>query len=358
MSKIKFAIIGGGWRTTFFLNIARALPKIFEVCGMVVRDEAKSKLIETEWGVTTYRTIDQLLAVQSPSFVLVCVSKPAVSGIIRELTAKGTAVLSETPPALDLDDLAELNKLVDHGAKIQVSEQYHLQPLHAARLSVARSGLLGSVSEVQISVCHDYHAMSLARKFLRIDYENAEITPYRFDSPIVDGPDYLGIVNEERIVQSKQTIALLNFGGKLVIYDFTNDQYFSWIRSLRLLVRGDRGEINDEQVKYLQDHRTPIEFNLLRQSAGENGNLEGYYLKGILAGQEWAYKNPFAPGRISDDEIAMASCLAKMDEYVNGGPEFYSLAEASQDHYLGLMIEKAVKSGQVVKTEHQPWSRL
>jgi hypothetical protein len=32
----------------------------------------------------------------------------------------------------------------------------------------------------------------------------------------------------------------------------------------------------------------------------------------MLAGEEWIYKNPFIPGRLTDDEIAIATCLKKM----------------------------------------------
>lgn len=156
---------------------------------------------------------------------------------------------------------------------------------------------------------------------------------------------------------SRQVIAHLDFAGKLAIYDFCDDQYFSWIRSPRVLVRGERGEINNNQVRYLADFRTPISFEFVRQNAGEDGNLEGYYHKGILAGNEWVYKNPFAPGHLSDDEIAIASCLVKMDRYVAGGPDFYSLAEASQDQYLNLMIEHALTSSQAISTTQQPWTK-
>ena len=166
----------------------------------------------------------------------------------------------------------------------------------------------------------------------------------------------MGNIQEEKRVDSEQVIAYMNFGNKLGIYDFTNEQYFSWIRSLRLHVRGDKGEITDERIKYLKDFKTPIELDLRRQTAGENENLEGYYLKGILAGDKWIYQNPVIPGRITDDEIAIATCLMKMDQYVKGGPEFYSLAEASQDHYLALMVDKAVKTGETIKTETQPWA--
>ena len=40
------------------------------------------------------------------------------------------------------------------------------------------------------------------------------------------------------------------------------------IRATRLLVRGERGEIVDTTVRYLQDQATPVEFTLKRMDAG------------------------------------------------------------------------------------------
>ena len=45
-----------------------------------------------------------------------------------------------------------------------------------------------------------------------------------------------------------------------------------------------------------------------------------------------------------------------MRVYVGGGPDVYSLAEASQDNYLQLAIRRAVETGEAVRTEPQPWS--
>ena len=77
--------------------------------------------------------------------------------------------------------------------------------------------------------------------------------------------------------------------------------------------------------------------------------------KGILAGDRWIYRNPLAPGRLSDDEIAVGTCLDKMARYVEGGESFYGLAEASQDQYLSLMVDRAVASGDAVTTTAQSW---
>lgn len=356
MTPTHFAIVGGGWRAEFYLRIARALPNRFRIDGMVVRNPEKGQVLAQAWGVPTYGTLDALLQAHQPQFAVTSVPWEANPGLVRELAERGLPVLSETPPAPNIERLAQLWSLVKQGARIQVAEQYIYQPLHAARLAFATSGKLGTVSQAQVSAAHGYHGTSLIRLFLGIGYEPARITARRFASPLIAGPGRDGPPSEEHLTSSAQVIAWLDFGDRLGVYDFTGDQYFSWVRGQRLLIRGDRGEINNQEASYLQDFRTPIDVTFRRVSAGANGNLEGYYLKGILAGDEWAYRNPFIPGRLTDDEIAIATCLAGMGAYVEGGPEVYSLAQACQDRYLDLLIAQAAESGQPVQAERQPWA--
>ena len=181
------------------------------------------------------------------------------------------------------------------------------------------------------------------------------ITAREFRSELLAGPTRQGPPSAEQMTPSRQLLAWLDFGDKLGVFDFAGEMYFSWIRSQRLLVRGDRGEINNAQVRYLHDHATPISFDLRRQDAGEEGNLEGYFHRGILGGSDWLYRNPFAPARLTDEEIAIATALARVDAYVNGMSDCYSLADAAQDQYLALSIEQAITSGATVRTTPQPW---
>ena len=188
-----------------------------------------------------------------------------------------------------------------------------------------------------------------------LDAEPLTITAHRFVSPIVAGPDRSGPPADERIVDSDQVVAWLDAGDRLGVYDFSDDQYFSWIRSPRVVVRGERGEIHDRTVSWLVDHRTPASVELVRRDAGHDGNLEGFHLVGITLGDDWVYRNPFAPARLSDDEIAVASCLAGMAAWLDGGPDVCSLADAAQDHYLGLMIERAARTGRPVRVAGHVW---
>ena len=354
---IHFAIVGGGWRAAFYLRIVHALPNLFSLDGLVVRDSAKGHSLEQTWGVPTFRSVQELLAISKPEFVVTCVAWEPNPALVEQLTRYDLPILSETPPAPDLERLKHLADLARGGARIQVAEQYIYQPHHAARLALIASGAIGKVSEAQVSICHGYHGMSLMRHFLGIGYENARITARTFKSPLIGGPGRDGPPTSEQQTTSSQVLAWFDFGDRLGVYDFTGDQYFSWVRGQHLLVRGERGEIADMQASYLLDYATPMTITFERQVAGANGNLEGLYFKGISGGGKWFYRNPFIPAPLSDEELAIASTLTKMRKYSRGaGAGPYALAEACQDRYLDLMMEQALRSGQTITTETQCWA--
>ena len=357
MSAIEFGIVGAGWRTEFYLRIARALPDRFKVTGVAESDPKKHKPFEQTWGLPIYADIAELLKKSSPSFVVAAVGWASTPGVMIELSERKMPVLTETPPASDLKGLLELNAKIKKDARIQVGEQYWVQPHLQACSNLIKQGLLGRLTHAQVSVAHGYHGISLIRRFLGIGLEAPKISGKHFTAPIVAGSGRQGPPECEQIKDSGQDIIFFDWGDRLGLLDFTGDQYFGWIRNPRLLLRGERGEIVNDVAYYLKDFRTPMAVELHRETTGANGNLEGFYLRGIRAGGEWAYINPFAPAPLSDDELAIATCLVKMDEYVRTGREFYTLAEAMQDHYLNLLCQQAVKEGREFQAERQPWAK-
>lgn len=354
--RVRFGIIGSGWRSEFFLRVARELPGRFDVTGLVTRSEDTGRRIRDTWGVQPFASIEDLVAATSPSFVVVSVPRAIAPRSIHRLAELGVPVLTETPPGPDVEALTDLHALVRRGAVIQVAEQYHLSPLLRAQLHLAASGRLGRVSQVLVAQCHDYHGVSIMRRALGVGFDDVTITASTFESPLVQGPSRHGDPHQEEVITAHQVSARFDYGDRLGVYDFAAEQYFSWIRANRLLVRGERGEINDLDVRYLADHRTPVSTSLRRVAAGEGGNLEGFFLRGILAGTEWVFTNDFVPGRLSDDELAIAECLVRMGKHVQGGPDLYSLAEASQDHYLSLLMQEAAATGEPVRSRPQAWS--
>lgn len=356
MDKIEFGLIGGGWRAEFYLRIAQQLPDQFAVAAMFVRNFEKAEELRRLWGVKVYTSFEEFTSSGAYMFTVVCVPRDISMEYIIRLAAAGIPMLAETPPAPHLEDLIELWKQVGASARIQIAEQYLFQPMHAARIAVARSGRLGEISQAQVSVAHGYHGVSLIRQLLGVEFQNVIVRGQNFQSPILKGPGRSGPPAAKEVIQSTQTIGTLDFEGKLGIFDFVGDQYFSWIRQNRILVRGECGEIVNEKVAWLEDFDTPIYSELRRVDTGHGGNLEGFYLKGIMGNGEWLYRNPFAPARLTEDEIAIAESLARMGKYVQGGPSFYSLAEGSQDHYLAMLIAQAAATGEVITSQTQVWS--
>jgi hypothetical protein len=308
---IVFHILGGsGFRAQAYLQIARELPDRFRVGGMVVRNEEKRASMKRAWQIPVYGDLDSLLRSQGPpDFVVVSVSKSASAGYLHDLAQRGIPALAETPPAPDVNGLLWLHEeLTRKGARIQVAEQYPLQPMHAARQEIIRSGALGNVNQATVSFSQTYHAASLLRRMLGIGFEPATIRGMRFESPWLAGPDRGGPPTEEKLITSQRDLAWLDFGGKLGIYDFTYNQHRSWIRSNHISVRGERGELFDHRLDVMSDYATPLHLEVKRIQKGEEGNMEGHFL------------------------------------------------DASQDHYLGLMIEEAIRTGDVVQTVRQPWA--
>src|SRR6516165_10154193 len=90
---------------------------------------------------------------------------------------------------------------------------------------------------------------------------------------------------------------------------------------------------------------------------GQTGELGREHHKGYIGGADWWYRNSFAPARLSDDEIAIATCLESMARYLETGEPFYGLAEGCQDHYLSILIDRAVTTRGPVESCTQIWAR-
>ncbi len=346
MSKISFVIVGAGWRARFYLRVARALPDLFSVGGMVVRDRSKAEAIEREWGVPTYRDIEALLKGGRPRFCVSSVSWASNPEIILELVDHGLPVLSETPPAPDVPGLKALVERVRASlGMVQVAEEYHLRPLHLAQAEVLCRGLLGPVGHVNVSVGHGYHGISLMRRFLGVTFEAARIHAFGFPYSVVQGPGREGPPAREQIVEERQDLFVFQFPDRRVgIVDFTGSQYFGWIRADRLLARGERGEMDWDDVVMLKDFATPLRLRIERVESGRYGSLAAPRLEGFRFGESWIWRNPY-PAPLMDDELALCEVLSRMAAYTEGGAELYPLAEGVHDHYLYIKAQESAARG-------------
>jgi len=331
MSKTKFILHGSGWRAEFFLRVAKALPNRFEITAVVTTNKEKAGLFAKKFGVKCCETMEEALASATPHFAVVSVNASVNVDVSLKWLNAGVPVLLEAPPAPNLEELERFKNAMPQDAKIQIAEQYPFQPMHMARLAFLLTGKLGEIQHAQVSYTHGFHAVALIRKFLGVGLVIPKITATTFPISVVGGYTRDGEPQQETIVEKKQTIAVLDFGGKTGLLNFETDQHRSWVRSPIIQVKGTHGEIFNHKIKYLKDYKMPIESDFVRKDLGTEDNFEGYDLKGILGDGLWLYRNPYQGSRLVDDEIAVATLLDAMAEYVNGGQSFYSFEEAAFD---------------------------
>jgi predicted dehydrogenase len=354
---IRYAVVGRGWRAQFFLRLAATMPERFTVTGVVTRDAEGGREVESQFGVASFRSLDDLLRSKRPDFVVTCVPRDINPGFVEEAVAAKLAVLSETPPATDLDGLRSLWSRVGSNGLVQVAEQYLLLPDHAARRAVVEHGTIGPATSVHVCSTHDYHAVSMIRGLLGMRFETATVRASQFTAALSDPLSPAGWSGDDKPIKRTTTVATIDFGDRMGLYDFTDNQWWNPLRTRRIVIRGERGEIVDDRVVRLLDARTPIESQLIRRQTGRDLNLEGADLDHITFDGAVVYRNEFNGARLSDEDIAISTLLDRMGRWRRGeGDAPYPLADACQDHLIALALAESVKSGAPVTTTTEPWA--
>jgi hypothetical protein len=355
------ALVGGGFRAQMFARVVSAVPERFRLAGAVVRDTGRGAAFGESFGVPTWRSVAGA-RLDGVDVVVVAVSGSASAAVIADLAARtagdgaGPVILAETPPGVDTEELAALHRLVQDGARIQVAEQYHAEPLLSSQLAVAASGALGRVTQANVTISHGYHGVGVLRRALGIGFEDAEIRATTWTAPLRAGPTRAGDPTQDRLVDAVRTLAWLDFGDRQGAVDFEDQQVRSWVRTTSLLVRGTDGELRDDVVRRLADPFTPVRSRIERLDAGGPGNQEGLFLRGYGFEGRSVFENPFGRARLFDHELGIAVLLDRVGAYARGGPSVYSLAEAAQDRYLDLQIQQAARTGETVRTTRQVWA--
>lgn len=352
---VRFAVVGSGWRSEFHIRMAQAAPDRLQVVGVVAQTAAEAQRITDRWGVPAVTSIGEVLAL-APEFVVAAVSWPAMPGVVRELVAAGVKVMAETPPAPDLAGLRSLWSDVGASGLVQVGEQYMLMPGHASRQAVLRDGVIGTASSVEIASTHLYHAVSLIRGFLGVDMADTVVNARTFVAPLVDPLTFDGWVTDPQPKPATTTIGTLDFGdGRMGLYDFVENQWWNPLLARRIVIRGSLGEIVDDTVTRLTPEG-PITSPIVYRRTGVDMNLEGNEVVHTSFDGKVVYRNPWVGTRLSEDDIAVASHLVAVGRWARGeGEAPYSLAQACQDHALGLAIEESARTGADVRVAKEEW---
>ncbi|MBO5199850.1 MAG: Gfo/Idh/MocA family oxidoreductase [Clostridia bacterium] len=307
---IRFGLIGGGWRSEFYIRISAALPELFTLTGVYLRNPDTMRRFEKKYPhIPLFGSLSPLLDTK-PDFLVLAVSKAEGSEEIIRLADMGLALLAETPAGNTVEATEALLAAEKPFWRVQVAEQFHLMPRFRAIKSIIDEGKIGEVTHVTLSCCHDYHAVSLLRYLLDAT-GLPEVSGITLTDRLTRHSGRYGDIPPEEAECERKT-ALLHWGGKTAFYDFSKEQYFSLIRRKSIIVQGVKGEITEEACTYIEGDK-PTTLTLSPLPHFKNATLD-------------------------EDEQAIALCLIKMDEYLKTGKEFYPLKRACQDALIAYRL--------------------
>ncbi len=352
MEKIRYAVVGTGWRALFFIRAAKNLPELFEVTGVLTRTKERAEQFEKEHGVKTFTDMDEMLKTK-PEFVVSCVTRSAITGVTLELMERGVNVLSETPLANDEQSLLKVYETWKRkGVTLQLAEQYFLYPSHEARAALVRKGLLGEVSSCALSLIHEYHALSMMRVYLNADDAGAVIHAVGDTRDIVSTGDRSGVLTDGKVGFEHRVFARIAYAnGKLGLYDFSGTQYHSEIRSNHLRILGDRGEIFDDEVRWVPEDNRPMRARLEYRKDVATGTVRAIDFNG-----ERVYENTFrCDVAMSEDDIAVSCVIKGMGEAVREGKLFYPMKDCFRDGYYTWLLQEAERNGEAMQAKPMPW---
>jgi len=380
---VAIGVVGTGWRAEFFARVTQALPEQLTLVGIAARRPERAEEARRRWQVPVVDDPVELVRRVRPDLVVTAVPWEVNPTVVTDLVDAGAKVLTETPPAPDAGALFRLWDRVGSTGRVQVAEQYLSLPGHAARLALIDSGVIGTPTSAQVSSTHGYHAVSMIRGFLGVGRESVTVQAQRFIAPLVDPLNRDGWTDDDEPKPAGTTLATLDLGhGRSGLYDFTDGQWHNQLRFRRVLIRGVRGEISDDDVIRLvapSEARPPsdrppgpgnedgrpvvvaphaiVTSRLHRYQLGHDLNLDGHDTEHLSFDGKVVWRNPFVGRRFMDEEIAIASMLTASAAWAtDAGPEPYPLAEGCHDHLIALAIDESVATSGPVTTGPVPWA--
>ncbi len=337
---LSFVVVGSGYRAQFYGRIAKKHPELFRAM-FLCRSQAKVDFMQ-EMGMQATTSLAACEQFQ-PDFIVVAATKKDLGEIAAVWADKGYPVAMETPAGISLAQLEALHALHEKSARITVFEQYHRYPILAAGLHELTLGRIGNPSSAYISLAHEYHAASLLRRMLDTLGEGYSMIGTRSKNTVVETDSRYGRILDGRTsVRQRDVVTICYESGKMALYDFSGLQYHSLIRSRHLIVRGDKGEWNDDHIVFLDENNNPVHKKLvpLQHPVLEVPDL---LETGLTLDND-------------QDEYAIATMLLDMGEFIDTGKEPYPLGEALDDAYFAVFMKEALECpGKTIASKKMPW---
>ena len=348
---MRIILIGYGWRSLFYYRIIKALPERFTLVNWVLHSKQRAEQVKQQYQTTT--SFDVLEALSYPhDLVVLCVPSLSLQSLLPTLIECGETILCETGfTQLSLQTLSTIYTLYAQSqSRVFVAEQYYRYPYF--QTCDALIPLLGPITEVRGACLHDHHGTSILRHFLGEGGGNCSITASSRTSWVVKTGGRDSVDTEGIRIPTKHTTATLAFeDGKTGYFDFADVAYHSSIRSRHFSLCGERGEIFDDTVRYLNTENEGI-CQVIQRIEDGVANNSPLSLRAMAFGDTYHFKNPYWPLGFNDDEIALALCL---EDACRG--KGYSLSEALQDSYLAQCIHRSCNEQKTIETQTQVWAK-
>lgn len=328
---IKFALIGYGYRAKFYLRIAKALPKDFEVVGVFVIDnQTKQEVMEKE-GVFATKEKNDIVNLK-PDFIVNASPKDLTHDISLDWIRLGLNVLQETPLAISYEQLEETWKNPWIKNNYQIAEQYILYPEIESLIAIVKSHIIGEVHDITISMMHDYHAYSVIRAlFSNENLKDFKLTGKKYEEYVTRTRSRYETFTDGVLISTKRSHVIFEWKDKRAVYDFSSEQYRSPIRHQTIHIKGSRGEIFNNMVYFLNEKNEPTSLPIeIIENLGD--------IQQISFNNQILYQKQI--NLSTQDEIAIARLLYKMKDFVSSKKEIYPLRYALEDAYVSLLMNE------------------
>jgi len=321
-------IVGSGYRSMFYLRVIKAMPKEFRLVAMLTRSKETAREVSSREGIIVKTNPEEFFNADI-DLVIVASSKTNIAKTALLWASKGFKVLMETPAGINEEDF---NCLLSSKYKnnIMVAEQYHRYPSLQALKKVLDRGIIGDILDLKLSLCHDYHAISLMRFFLG-DLNNPKLlSKAEYSLPILETGNRAGIKYDGDIKDYKRAVAVFEFeNNRHATYDFSSLLYHTEIATSSLRIQGSLGEYIDGALSYAIRDESGI-YNFKKEELETKVDIETNEIRAIRFNNEDLWTNDYLGLGFNNDEIGIADFLM--------GKASYSLEDAVFDARLGLLI--------------------
>ncbi|MGE3479592.1 MAG: Gfo/Idh/MocA family protein [Dongiaceae bacterium] len=142
--KLRIAAIGIGKQSKKYLHALTRTENLI-LDAVVDKDEKCLVPFKTQIGLSTYPTVDELIACKKPDVALVCVTHSDHLDICSKLAAAGIHVIKEKPFALNTEEAKKYEELCkQYNIKILTTVKRRFDPIYAAFPTLFR-GKIGKV---------------------------------------------------------------------------------------------------------------------------------------------------------------------------------------------------------------------